>query len=325
MPQRRLPRTFGERDKALTACNDKVVATPPAQVPFSGARITDLATNQPLFHSLIVAANNAKTNQTTQSALVAPMRHISRLWVSHGFQALINACIREQFPNAVKNYYGIPLDSSKVPVLSSDSDITQAAITYNDGEAARTAAGGVPITFPLLADINAQVDTFKAALQVQSTLKGLYDTAQENLTAANPAIDLLILQLWNSIEATFDTGDKPSMRRKAREWGVVYIPSPGETPSGDDYSVIGKVTDSVTGLPLANVNIKLQNGPVIETYVTDEDGMYFLPPVETGNYDLSADLAGHMPFMTPVAVVDGEVQEMNISLNPLIPPVPPGE
>lgn len=323
MSYRRLPQTNATRDTALTTCKDKMDATPPAEAPFTAARGAQLTTFQPQFHALIVAANTAKTNQTTQSAVVAPLRHTARLWVSHAFQALINACIRGQFPNTVKNAYGLPIDSTKVPSLSADSDIIQAAITYNDGETTRIAGGGAPITFPALADVNVEVDAYKVELQIQSTLKNLYDLAQETLASGVPDVDLLILQLWNSIEATFDTGDKPSMRRKARKWGVVYIPSPGETPTGDDFSVVGKVVDSMTLLPLADVLLTLSNGVATVTYVTDEDGMYYLPPVETGSYTLTADLMGHVSYMAPIPVVDGEVQEVNISLNPIAPPVPP--
>lgn len=298
-------------------------AISPEAPPFSAAKVAQLNTDQPAYHALIVASNTARSNQTAQSSVVAALRHTARLWVSHGFQALLNACIREQFPNSAKNFYGLPLDGNKGPVLSSDLDITQAAVTYNDGETARVAAGGDPITFPSLVGINAQVDGFKAAQQTQTTLMGVYDAAQEDLAATNTAIDLLILQLWNAIEAEYDTGDKPSMRRKSRKWGVVYIPSPGETPSGEDFSVIGLVKDMLSGLPLEHVELSLNNVSVSETYITMIDGMYFMPPVASGTYELKAILVGYLPFSTSVTVVEGEIQEVNISLQPDMPPPPP--
>jgi hypothetical protein len=88
-------------------------------------------------------------------------------------------------------------------------------------------------------------------------LKTAYDTAQEAVNELNPDADKVILRMWNEIETTFDTGDKPSMKHKAREWGVVHIPTPGETPTADDYSVVGGATDSTTNLPLANVVVEL--------------------------------------------------------------------
>lgn len=322
MPTRRLPNTHATRDSALTTCKEKMDATDPGDLPFAAAKGTQLTAYQPTYHGLINAMNIALANQTNQTAVVKPLKRIAGFWVSHGFQALINACIREQFPNSVKNFYGIALESNKGPKLVSDSDITQAAITYNDGETARTTAGGDPITFPALADINSQVDAFKAAIQTQSTLKMAYDSAQETLAAADPDADLLILQLWNSIEATYDTGDKPSMRRKAREWGVVYVPSPGETPSGDDYSAIGTVKSATTGLPLSGVEVKISNSSITETYITEDDGKFYLPTVPTGDYQFDVMLLGYTPFSTPVHLTEGEIQEGDIDLTPETPEEP---
>lgn len=320
MPTRRLPRTNPERDSALTNCKAKMDATAAAELPFSAAKAAKLATDQPAYHTLIVNANLAKSKQTSLSATLNPLRHAARLWVSHGYQALINACIREEFPNSVKNLYGLTLDAKGGPDLSSDSDINQAAITYNDGETARTASGGDPISFPSLANINLNIDAYRTAQQEQSNSKSAYDTAQENIAAANPNIDLLILQLWNSIEAEYDTGDKPSMRRKAREWGVVYVPNAGEAPSADDFSVVGKITDSATGLPLDLVTVTLSSTTVTETYVTEADGMFFLPPVPAGTYELEATLANYTPNKVTITVVEGEVQEVNLALEPIVLP-----
>jgi hypothetical protein len=324
MPYRRLPNTNASRDAALTTCKDKMEATDPMELPFAPSKGVQLTTDQPIYHGLIAAVNSAKSNQTAQSALVAPLMRTARFWVSHGYQALINACIRDQFPNSVKNLYGLSLDAKGGPELSSEADVIQASITYNDGETARTAAGGEAITFPALADINTHVDALKAAHQTQSTLKGLFDQAQEKLAEANPNTDLLILQLWNSIEATYDKGDKPSMRRKAREWGVVYVPSAGETPTGDDYSVVGRVTDMLTGLPLDNVEISLFNASVDQVQFTGADGMFFMPVVASGNYDLQAKLPGYKLVTANMNLVQGEVQEFNIAMEteaPLLPPV----
>ena len=323
MPHRRLPNSIATRDSALTACKAKADATPAAQHPFSGMLLTELNTEQPAYHSLVSAMNTAKTNQTTQSAIVAPLRHIARLWVSHGYQALIDACIRGQFQNTVKNLYGLPIEGNKGPTLSSEIDVIQAAITYNDAESQRRADGQTPISFPDLVDINLHVDKFKAENQTQSALKLLYDNAQEALTSASPNADLLVLRLWNAIEATFDMGNKPSLRRKAREWGVVYVPSAGETPSGDDFSVIGLVKGSISGLPLEHVELVLSNITVNESYITTADGMYFMPPVPSGIYELSATMAGYQTFKTMVTVVEGEVQELNITMVAEVPPPPP--
>ena len=43
-------------------------------------------------------------------------------------------------------------------------------------------------------------------------------------------MDLLIKDLWNTIEFNLRTDDPTSLRRKAREWGVVYDGDEEEEP-----------------------------------------------------------------------------------------------
>ena len=220
MPQRRLPRTNSARDRALSACKAKMDITDPANLPFNASKASQLTGSEAFYKGLINASNQAKYNQTMQSGVVAPLRTKARMWVNHGYQALINACLRGQFDKQTRVLYGVPVTSNAAPEMNTDEAIFQTAELYNTGENARVLAGGLEISFPSLIDINTQVDDFKAAVNTQSTLKDAYDAAQEDLAAANTQTDLFILQLWNSIEAAYDTGDKPSLRRKAREWGV---------------------------------------------------------------------------------------------------------
>ena len=49
-----------------------------------------------------------------------------------------------------------------------------------------------------------------------------YDLAQEVVADQRPAVDDLIKGLWDTIEFNLRTEEPSSLRRKAREWGVVY-------------------------------------------------------------------------------------------------------
>ncbi|MCF8464575.1 MAG: carboxypeptidase-like regulatory domain-containing protein [Flavobacteriales bacterium] len=322
MPYRRLPQTNASRDRALSTCKEKMDATAVANRPFSPALAVELTDGQVDFLKRIDLVNAAKSNQTIQSAVVAPLHKVARFWVNHGYQALINACIRGQFPNGTKSKFGLTLDAMGGPNMDSDSKLSQAATTYIHAETTRRLDGDTPISFPDLADIELHFEAFRVANQDLSTLKLLYDDAQEALAAADSGADLLILRLWNAIEATYDTGNKPSMRRKCREWGLVYVPSKGETPSAEDFSVVGLVKDSETNEPLGNVRVSFLSNDVSDTFHTVEDGMYYMPRVASGNYLLEAYLAGYTAASLPVTIVEGEVQEVNFSLTPIVPPLP---
>jgi hypothetical protein len=43
-------------------------------------------------------------------------------------------------------------------------------------------------------------------------------------------VDALIKDMWDTIEFNLRSHDAPSLRRRAREWGVYYALRPGETP-----------------------------------------------------------------------------------------------
>lgn len=48
------------------------------------------------------------------------------------------------------------------------------------------------------------------------------------IAGSNPAIDALILDMWDTIEFKLRALDGPSRRRRGREWGIVYLTRPGE-------------------------------------------------------------------------------------------------
>ena len=66
-----------------------------------------------------------------------------------------------------------------------------------------------------------------------------FDLAQEAVADQRPAVDDLIKDLWDTIEFNLRNEEASSLRRKAREWGVVYDeadeaepPTPPPTPPG---------------------------------------------------------------------------------------------
>lgn len=314
MPQRRLPRSNNARHSALRILRDRKDATPAAEVPLLPALQAELDSYEPLYVSLMQTVNQTRSAQSTQTALTTPLRNAARMWVSHGYQALINATLRGQFPVTVLNLYGLPNNAKGAPDMGSEQAVIDAFNAFVAGETARTAGGAAPITFPAVTDITDRVDTFRSANLQQAVLKDAFDNAQEAIAAANADADRLVLRLWNSIEAAFDTGDKPSMRRRAREWGVLYVPSPGERPVPEEYSVIGMLTDAATGLPLDNVEVGLDGTSVSAT--TDSEGRYYLPFTTAGSYTLRASSEGHADGTAPVTIADSTLPEVNLALNP---------
>ncbi|HOW31192.1 MAG TPA: carboxypeptidase-like regulatory domain-containing protein [Bacteroidales bacterium] len=79
--------------------------------------------------------------------------------------------------------------------------------------------------------------------------------------------------------------------------------------------ITGTVTDSITGLPLANAVINLAAPETIVN--TDEDGMYALDELEAGTYTVSCHLEGYdVPASVTVTVAAGDSPVVDFALVP---------
>lgn len=317
MPTRRKPYSTATRYKALKAGKEhKDMIPTPTVIPYKSSTIATLDTFFPLYKAKIEAVEALLLQQTTLSAQMKTVRPKAELFVNHFYQALQNAIRRETFIPEVRTVYGLDANDGNIPVMDSEASISYWGDKAIAGENARVLAGGAPITFPGIAEVITHLTTFNNLNFQQGEAKTAYDNGQESIAADAVVADELILRMWNETEAEFDKGDKPSMRRKAREWGVVYVPTPGEAPSPEDFSIIGTVTAQGAGLPLEDVAIKVIETD--ETYLTDADGEYFIPVLTAGTYTLEVSKAGFTTQTLPgIIVVEGEITEVDIELAPV--------
>jgi hypothetical protein len=90
-----------------------------------------------------------------------------------------------------------------------------------------------------------------------------------------------------------------------------YLLPPGEE-SAEALSIIGKVTDSITGNALEGAAVHLE--PVDLDDTTDTQGIFSFGGLPDGNYTLEISLAGYTPQSIPVTIAGGQVQEVNVQL-----------
>lgn len=315
MPTRRLARTDAERDAALrNGKNRKDAIPPPSKIPYTADTIMRIDLFQPAYRLNYLAVASAKNGQTGFSPAIEQARKQAVLYEQDFIEALNKAIRRGEFPASVRSFYLLDVNSSTLPRIVTESEVTTWGQNINDGETARIAAGGAPITFPSLAQVNAATANFNTLNQQQENAKELYDTAQEQLEAQNAEADKLILKMWNETETAFDEGDKASMRRRARQFGVVYIPNQGETPSPDDFSIMGKATDSTTGQALGDVAIRVVETDTI--VITNAQGEYFMGIHPPGTYTIEVTKAGYATQNIPgVVVTAGSITTLNIQLS----------
>lgn len=171
-----------------------------------------------------------------------------RMFNSHFIQALNNAIDRgEILPNS-RGHYNIDENDGAVPNMVKEQDVMTWAQNIVNGEAARVALGGVPLTQPSAAEIQALRNDAQLKLNTQSTRYEAYNLAQEELKALMAQADVLVREMWAEIESAFAGDlDAGSRRTKAEQWGVVYV-----TIGAKKNKVQVTVLDSLTNEPIEN-------------------------------------------------------------------------
>lgn len=234
MPVIKRPKSTKAIFKALRTAKNLKDATPVGHViPLSAGTCAWLDAFYPTYALAVHTMETALAEQAAITQTVKEKRQKALWLVSHFVISVQNAIIRKAFDKSVRVFYGLPVTSGRVPLLKSESSIIYWGEQIADGEAARVLAGGAPVTFPSITEVSAAVEAFKNANLQQANAKDAFDTAQEAVAALRAEANKLVLKIWNELEAAFDTGDKPSKRRKCREWGVVYVPNRGEAPEAE--------------------------------------------------------------------------------------------
>ncbi len=319
MPVIKRPETNAQREAALrNSKKRKDSVPPPPEIPFMPGTITKLDIFQPAYRTKYLAVSSAKNQQTSLTAQIAQARKLA-IYNEQDFIDNLNKGIRRGLIQASRrSLYLIDVNDNTLPYIGSENDITTWGDNINDGEAARLALPGeVPVTFPSAAEVSAAVGNFNSINLNQANAKDNLNIAQETLETENTEADKFILKLWNEIETAFDLGDKASMRSRAREWGVVYVPSPGEAPSPDEFSITGKITEQGSNAPVNEAEIL-----VVETATTilsDSNGDYFIGILPPGTYTLQITKALHeVETITGVVVTAAAITTLNVSLTPVI-------
>ena len=317
MSTRRLPNSNPTRYNAQRTVAERIAVTPPAQIPITAATQARLALFFPDYKIKYLAVEAALTGQGNLTQQVKTAKQQAIYFVDDFIDAMQNAVKRGTFQASVRALYGLPITKPQRPAIITEQDILDWGDQVHEGETTRIAAGGIPIGFPTLAEVDAAVGNFRTLNLQQAAAKDTYDSAQEALDALNAEADRLILKIWNEIETAFDEGNKSSMRRRAREWGVKYVPTAGQGPSPDEFSIQGKVTIEGTATGIADAEVKVvETG---ETVLTESNGDYLVAYLLPGTYTLEITKAGYeIETITGVVVTAASITAQNISLTAVV-------
>lgn len=110
-------------------------------------------------------------------------------------------------------------------------------------------------------------------------------------------------------------------------FALAPVTPPPPPPPPNPGSISGMVTDSATGLPIANAQVNAcRPGVCGGRAFTDENGFYTINNLSAGDYQVTAKALGYRTQRYPIAVtvVAGQTTtDINFALVPTTPPPPP--
>ena len=102
-------------------------------------------------------------------------------------------------------------------------------LRLDEGVHADSLVGGYkPMAMPTVGEVATALAAYEAAHKVASDAKDAYEAAQLVVQGLRPAVDAQIVELWDAIEYFFRHLEPSTLRRSAREWGVVYASRSGD-------------------------------------------------------------------------------------------------
>lgn len=249
---RQLPRSVESIWKAISMAKNKNDNTLPADTVFRAATVLKLDNAFTEFGQARQARIAAKfaytTNTPVKNAAVNKLRTYCSLFIQHLNDGIPQGFITPQ--NRIQ--YNIDENDGAVPNMVKEQDVIMWANNIINGEAARVALGGTPLSQPSAAEISALRGDAQLKLNTQSTLYEAYNSAQEELKTLMGFADVLVREMWAEIESAFaGDPDAGSRRTKAEQWGVVYV-----TIGPKKNKVQVTVLDSVTNEPIQDAIVE---------------------------------------------------------------------
>lgn len=223
MPYRRLPNTDSARLRALKVAYKMGFNTHPNDLAFTQKTYTRLGLFINTFERACLEYQQAYQQQSDNSEEYKTLSRKARLYVSHFLQVFNMAILRGELQPNMRAYFGINVNSSRLPSLASDQDLLEWGKRTIEGENQRKNDAHTPIMNPTIALVQVHYDKFVEAYNRQRIYQKNSERTLKNLNELRDTADEIIRDLWNEVEATFDSLPDKERRAKAAEYGIQYV------------------------------------------------------------------------------------------------------
>lgn len=279
--------------EALKKMNNRVLITPPANMPLSGGVLSRLSTFITDYDTKFPIRNLAAKNQVNKTHdknvyLISLQRYTA------DFIDELNKLIRRNvqpitngFHPSARKYYNLPIDNGNLPDLTTEAKLLYWAEQIINGEPLRIADGGTPITSPTWQQIKTLFDGLNTRIAELGELKEIAKEAQKDVTKTIKEGVKIYLSGRDDLEYYYREKEDSEKRSILENWGILY------KTIGTDPNVVGTVIGFVSseGIPLedANVNFKEHN----ISFNTKEDGNITSHEIPIGITDIELSKEGY--------------------------------
>lgn len=233
MPFRQLPASDPSRTQALQGALKKWNSTTGAARLISAATGAALETFQPKWEKEVAERADAFGQQSASTQALGTAAGKLRLLVSHFIQVYQLAIARGDFAAAGRAVYELSVNDETVPNLDAEAALLLWADRIVKGDPRRVAQfSEAPMALPAASAVAAALQAYNAKLAAQSEAKDDLEAEQADVIALRADADKLIRDVWDEVEFALRQLEPPTLRRRAREWGVVYAQRPGEPEEG---------------------------------------------------------------------------------------------
>lgn len=223
MPYRRLPNTDNARLKSLRKARDKGKEIPPFKLAFTQSTLTKVQSLLPSYENALSEHKTAYNLQIEKNKDYHKSMKKAKTYISHFIQVINMSIQRGEMTPDLRNFFGLPEGEKKLPSLSNEEEILHWSEKLMEGEQKRRMEGMSPITNPTIAVVKVHCDNFTDSSKYQANLFKRVKRAQEELTEKRKEADMIIQQLWNEVEDTFKDLPEELKRKKASDYGVIYV------------------------------------------------------------------------------------------------------
>lgn len=158
-----------------------------------------------------------------------PAADTLRMIVSHFIQVYQMGIARGDFAAAGRAVYELSVNEETVPNLDAEAALLLWADRIVKGDPRRVPQfSEAPMAMPAASAVAAALQSYHEKLEAQTEAKDQLEAEQADVIDLRAEADQVIRDVWDEIEFALRQLEAPTLRRRAREWGVVYAQRPGE-------------------------------------------------------------------------------------------------